>query len=160
MVTGWTIDWLWGLALIAVTLMVHAFGLVIIGLLLLRLMAFIGATDRRLSSVVIGSTLLVGLAGWMLAALHGVEAGLWALADYALGAVSSLPKAMLYSVDSITTLGASGASLRPGWSLMGPLEAADGMLLFGVSTAFLFALLSRVWQKLSAAGLQWRERQG
>jgi hypothetical protein len=51
---------------------------------------------------------------------------------------------MLYSVDTFTTRGASGLLLDSEWLLMGALEAADGMLLFGISTAFLFAVLHRV----------------
>jgi hypothetical protein len=41
--------------------------------------------------------------------------------------------------------------LRGGWALLGPLEGANGMLLFGVSTAFLFTVLARVRQKLVEA---------
>jgi hypothetical protein len=32
---------------------------------------------------------------------------------------------------------------------MGALEAADGMLLFGISTAFLFAVIDQVWRMLT-----------
>jgi len=50
-------------------------------------------------------------------------------------------EALLYSVDSITTRGASGLMLDRSWRMMGALEAADGMLLFGISTAFIFGLM-------------------
>ena len=43
--------------------------------------------------------------------------------------------AMLYSVDSMSTRGASGLTLQRYWRMMGALEAGDGMLLFGNSTA-------------------------
>ena len=59
-------------------------------------------------------------------------------------------EALLYSVDSITTRGASGLMLERGWRMMGALEAADGMLLFGISTAFIFAVM----QLFSDAGPQ------
>jgi hypothetical protein len=32
------------------------------------------------------------------------------------------------------------------WRLLGPLEAADGMLMFGVSTAMIFAVVARLIQ--------------
>jgi hypothetical protein len=76
----------------------------------------------------------------MLAALHRVEATIWALAYLELGAVVSLRDPMLYSIDSITTRAASIIDLRSGWVLLGLLEVAEGMLLFAVSTAFLFAV--------------------
>ena len=31
--------------------------------------------------------------------------------------------------------------MSPRWELLGPLEAADGMLMFGVSTALIFAVV-------------------
>jgi hypothetical protein len=48
---------------------------------------------------------------------------------------------MLYSVDSLTARGASGLMLQRHWQMMSALEAADGMLLFGISTAFIFAVM-------------------
>jgi hypothetical protein len=62
-----------------------------------------------------------------------------------LGALSSPADAALYSVDSMTTRGASGLTLDRQWRMMGATEAGDGMLLFGISTAFLFYVLQRVW---------------
>ena len=32
------------------------------------------------------------------------------------------------------------------WQLMGALEAVNGMLLFGLTTAFLFAIIQKVWR--------------
>jgi hypothetical protein len=31
------------------------------------------------------------------------------------------------------------------WQMMGALEALNGMMLFGLTTAFLFALIQKVW---------------
>ena len=44
----------------------------------------------------------------------------------------------------MTTRGASGLEVAEEWRLMGALEASDGMLLFGISTAFLFAVLRQL----------------
>ena len=44
----------------------------------------------------------------------------------------------------MSTRGSSGLVLTGDWRLMGVLEAADGMLLFGVSTAFAFAVILRI----------------
>ncbi len=33
--------------------------------------------------------------------------------------------------------------------MMGALEAADGMLLFGISTAYIFAVMQAYWPMLS-----------
>jgi hypothetical protein len=34
--------------------------------------------------------------------------------------------------------------MTPSWRLLGPLEALDGMLMFGVSTAMIFAVIQRL----------------
>ena len=52
--------------------------------------------------------------------------------------------AILFSVDLMTTRGASGLMLQQHWQTMGALEAADGMLLFGISTAYIFAMMQGV----------------
>jgi hypothetical protein len=84
--------------------------------------------------------------------LHVFEAGLWAAAYWWLGAINSPGEAVLYSVDSISTRGGSGLTLNPYWQLMGALEAVDGMLLFGISTAFIFAIAQDYWSIIRAGG--------
>jgi len=36
--------------------------------------------------------------------------------------------------------------MSPKWRLLGPLEAANGILMFGVSTAMIFAVMLRLTQ--------------
>ena len=45
-----------------------------------------------------------------------------------------------------TTLGYGNVIMTPAWRALGPLEAANGMLLFGVSTALIFAVIQRIIQ--------------
>jgi hypothetical protein len=72
--------------------------------------------------IVIG---LVAAAGLILAVLHGLEAGIWAAAYLRLGAIDSPLDAVLYSVDSMSTRGASGLTLQGHWRMMGALEAVE-----------------------------------
>ena len=100
---------------------------------------------------------LIAVVGLLLAALHGMEAALWAAAYWWLGAVNLPGEAILYSVDSISTRGASGLMLEHHWRMMAALEAADGMLLFGISTAYIFTVMQAYWglmirPRLPAAG--------
>ena len=91
---------------------------------------------------------VIGVIGLLLAVLHGIECGIWAAAYLWLGALDSPTEAWLYSVDSMTTRGGSGLTLHPPWQMMGALEAVDGMLLFGVSTAYVFAVMLAYWSML------------
>ena len=38
---------------------------------------------------------------------------------------------------------------RRAWLMMGALEAMDGMLLFGISTAYMFAVMQDYWPLLT-----------
>jgi hypothetical protein len=53
-------------------------------------------------------------------------------------------------IETHRTRGASGLTLQRPWHLMGALEAVDGMLLFGVSTAYLFSVMQVYWSMLTA----------
>jgi hypothetical protein len=143
------VNWTWGLSLIALTIAIHAIGMVMMALVSLRIRDWI--TNRRLGPgytipIVIG---LVASTGLLLAILHGIEATIWAAAYLWLGALDSPLNAILYSVDSMATRGASGLVLQSHWRMMGALEAVDGMLLFGISTAYIFALMQAYWPMLS-----------
>jgi hypothetical protein len=45
-----------------------------------------------------------------------------------------------------TSLGYGDVVMSAAWRLLGPLETADGMLMFGVSTAMMFAVIERLVQ--------------
>jgi hypothetical protein len=62
---------------------------------------------------------------------------LWAVAYYHWGELGSFSNAFYFSIASFSTVGASDLTLSPGHRLVGALEAAMGMLMFGWSTALL-----------------------
>jgi len=140
---SWASSWAWGLTLIVVTIAAHALVIVMAARMLQRAgrRGYQGHAFRHPIVIPVALVCVVGLA---LAVLHGLEAALWALAYLWVGALSTLRHAMLYSVDSITTRGASGVLLAPHWSMMGALEAENGVLLFGMSTAFMFAVIQEI----------------
>ena len=72
-------------------------------------------------------------------------AAAWAAAYVALHALPDFGTAMLYSLNAITAYGHSSTSLAYHWALMGALEALNGLLMFGLTTAFLFAVAQHVW---------------
>jgi hypothetical protein len=45
---------------------------------------------------------------------------------------------------AMTTFGQAGIKLDPGWQMMGPLEALDGFILFGLTTAFMLVIIQNV----------------
>jgi hypothetical protein len=77
-------------------------------------------------------------------AAHLVEIALWAILFMMCGEFTAFGTAYYHSAVNYTTLGYGDLVMTPAWRLLGPLEAADGMLMFGVSTAIIFALIQRL----------------
>jgi hypothetical protein len=78
------------------------------------------------------------------AAAHLTQIALWAVALLACGEVSTFEKAFYFSAENYTALGYGDVVLSERWRLLGPLEAVNGLLLVGLSTAIMFAVLSRL----------------
>jgi Ion channel len=57
------------------------------------------------------------------------------------GEFSDFGTAFYHSAVNYTSLGYGDLIKTPSWRLLGPLETANGMLLFGVSTAMIFAVM-------------------
>ena len=77
---------------------------------------------------------------FVIIAIHTVEAWVWAYVYMSLGEFANFEKALYFSVVTSTTLGYGDITLSPEWQLLSTFEAMGGLLLFGVSTAFLFAV--------------------
>jgi len=144
-----SVNWTWGLSLIAMTIAIHATGVVMMALVGFVIRARLETRNLGFRHVILIMIGVVGAVGLLLAVLHGIEAAIWAAAYVWLGALNSSKDAILYSLDSMTTRGASGLMLEQHWQMMGALEAANGMLLFGISTAYIFALMQVYWSMLS-----------
>jgi hypothetical protein len=78
------------------------------------------------------------------AAAHLIQIGLWAVAFLLVGEISTFEGAFYCSAENYTALGYGDIVLSERWRLLGPLEAINGLLLFGLSTALMFAVLSRL----------------
>jgi hypothetical protein len=135
---------MWSLPLVAVTVAIHAFGVVLIKGGIDRFQT----ADRRPAFLytTLGAVSIIVIVALLLAFLHAIESLIWATVYVLLGALPTPADAALYSLDSMTTRGSSGLMLAPTWRMMGATEAGDGMLLFGISTAFLFYVLQRLWR--------------
>jgi hypothetical protein len=141
-------NWVWGLSLIVLTMAMHATSMTVMAAVLhsFRLRQESRSTALpRAFAVVIGTITTMGM---LLAVLHIMEAAIWAAIYLWLGAFGALKAAMLYSVDTIATRGASGLTPQPHWQMLGALEATNGVLLFGISTGFIFTVMQYYYQDL------------
>ena len=78
------------------------------------------------------------------AAAHLIQISLWAATLLGIGETSTFEKALYFSAQNYTALGYGDIVLSERRRLLGPLEAINGLLLFGLSTAVMFAALSRL----------------
>ncbi|HTU17542.1 MAG TPA: ion channel [Gemmataceae bacterium] len=78
------------------------------------------------------------------AAAHLIQIALWAVALLLSGEITTFEAAFYYSAENYTALGYGDIVLSERWQLLGPLEAINGLLLFGLSTAVMFAVMSRL----------------
>jgi hypothetical protein len=83
---------------------------------------------------------IAGSAAAVLMAGHLVEVGVWA-AFYALAGVAPTAQPFYFAFVNYTTLGYGDVVPVDEWRLIGPMTAANGVLLFGLSTAVLFEVL-------------------
>jgi len=142
-------SWLWGLSLIVLTMTIHAAAVLIVALATTRIRVQWETRSLHEWNLIAIQICATGLIGLLLAVLHFIECGIWAAVYLWVGAPDSPTDALIYSVDSMATLGASGLTLHRPWQMMGGLEAINGMILFGVSTAYLFAVMQVYWSMLA-----------
>lgn len=128
-----------GVATTLVTIGIH-------GLVLRTIIQFVRYERRRGRAGVNFWIDLTIVAGATLAAFaaHLIEIAVWGLVLYRSGEFPDFEPAFYHSAENYTTLGYGEVLMSGSWRLLGPLEAADGMLMFGVSTALIFAVIQRL----------------
>ena len=136
-------------AMVAATVSVHFFGL----MALLRLLR---AGNNRLHAheSIVGQGALVLSVVFGLFAIHTLEIWLYAIAYLALAAAPDFETALYFSTVTFASLGYGDVVLSRAWRLLGAIEAANGVILFAWSTAFLLSVMAR----LKALEHDWLER--
>ena len=89
---------------------------------------------------------IVGLAMLFALVAHLIEIALWAVLFVLCGEFQEFATAFYHSAVNYSTLGYGDLIMTPAWRMLGPLEAANGTLMFGVSTAMIFAVIQRLIQ--------------
>jgi hypothetical protein len=105
--------------------------------------------ERRLGRVGAGfliDLLIIALVMSVALVAHLVEIAIWAVLFLLCGEFSDFGSAYYHSAVNYTTLGIGNVVMTSSWRMLGPLEAANGMLMFGVSTAIIFAVMQRMIQ--------------
>jgi F0F1-type ATP synthase membrane subunit c/vacuolar-type H+-ATPase subunit K len=91
-----------------------------------------------------GRSLVISLLVVVMFLVSLVDAVLLAFAYVAVGAISDLEAALYFSVVTFTTLGYGDLTLDTDWRLLASFEAANGIIMFGWSTALVVAYVQRI----------------
>jgi hypothetical protein len=90
---------------------------------------------------------LFQMAAVFLALAHLVEIALWAILYRLCGEFAEFEGAYYHSAANFSALGDGDIVMSARWRLLGPLEAMNGIVLFGLSTALMFALMMRLIER-------------
>ena len=128
-----------GVGAVACTIFVHA-------LALAATVNFL-RHERKLGHAGAGALIDLAIVALVIAfafVAHLIEIAFWAVLLVLCGEFQEFGTAYYHSAVNYTTLGYGDLLLTPSWRLLGPLEAANGVLMFGVSAAMVFAVIQRL----------------
>ncbi len=138
-----------GTAIIAVNLFIQGLG----NIFWLRKVV---STARNKNDITNSGILKVLLISIMLFTLiHTLHSLVWAGCYYAIpetaSQFSSFSESVYFSLVTFTTLGYGDISLNSDWRLLSGLEAINGIMLIGWSTAMMYSLIQNIHRKINAA---------
>lgn len=135
--------------MVALTVTIHFFGILALLFVLRRRGAHFHAHESVRGQ---GALLLFIIFG--IFAIHTVEIWTYAALYLAVGALHDLETALYFSTVSFASLGYGDIVLGHDWRLVAAIEAANGLILFAWSTAFLMSVMAR----LKSLEHDWLER--
>ena len=78
--------------------------------------------------------------------LHVIETAIWATFYYSRGLFPDFETSLYFSITTYTTIGFGDVVMPRAWRMLGGIEGISGVLLCGLSTAFVFAILNALFQ--------------
>jgi hypothetical protein len=122
--------------LVATTVMIHAIGL---GMILSHVSHSTVRPDTRVWPI---TWLLIRIA-CLLIVIHMFEIAVWALFFWWQKCLPDAESSFYFSGVTYATIGYGDLVLPKEWRLFGPIEGLTGILMCGLSTAFLFVIVSK-----------------
>ena len=126
---------------------IAVFWTIIIHALVLNAAVMFVRRERKLARAGVSfwiDVVIVALVICIALAAHLAEIAVWAVLFMGCGEFRDFATAYYHSAVNYTTLGYGDLIMTPPWRVLGPLEAANGMLMFGVTTALVFAVIQRL----------------
>jgi len=127
--------------IVALCLLLHVAGLLLMAEWLLSRREFLEQSGARMRYAIVLVLLFLGI---ML--LHVLETSMWAVFYYSRALFKDFETSLYFSLTSYTTIGYGDVLLPQRWRLLGAIEGVTGVLFCGISTAFIFAVMTAMLQ--------------
>jgi voltage-gated potassium channel len=127
--------------IVSVCLVIHVVGILLLAEWLLRKRDDL---ERNASTRRVAVLIVMLFAAIMF--LHLIQTSLWAVFFYTQNLFSDFETSLYFSMVSFATIGYGDVLLPRRWRLLGVVEGFSGVLLSGISTAFMFAVINVVFQ--------------
>ena len=125
-----------GSALVLLTTVAHGVG---------TIFAMLGLTRvQRFNSTHIGRGFVISALVLVMFLVSVLDAVLYAYAYVQVGAIPDFETALYFSMVTFTTLGYGDITMDSDWRLLASFEAANGIIMFGWTTALIVAYLQRI----------------
>lgn len=129
------------LAIVAVCVVLHVGGIAVFARYLLRRFPHL----EGLTTISRQALLLIAVFAVVIT-LHLIETGIWATFYYLYGLFETYEIALYFSLGTYSTIGYGDVVLPGRWRLLGGIEGISGVLLCGLSGAFIFAVVNALFQ--------------
>ena len=127
--------------IVSVSLVIHMAGILLMAKWLLHRRDELEQSLNRRRFVVLMITLFAAIL-----LLHVIQTSIWAMFYYTQELFSDFETSLYFSMVSFTTIGYGDVLLPRRWRLLGVIEGFSGVLLCGISTAFIFAVINAIFQ--------------
>ena len=127
-----------GTVIISTTVLFHTLGLVLLARVMARVVRWFSLHKHDFGKSVAMVTTVLGLF-----LIHAVEIWMWAVVFLLIGATASFQDALYFSTESFSTVGYGDIIVGARWRLLASLEAINGFILIGWSTAYLVSASTR-----------------
>src|SRR5215468_5905556 len=122
--------------LVAITVAIHAAGLG-------KVLSHVLHSKERPETQFWPITWLFIRVAWLLLLFHLLEIAVWALFFWWQKCMPDAESSFYFSAVTYATIGYGDLVLPKDWRMLGPMEGFSGILMFGLSTAFFFVVVSK-----------------
>lgn len=137
-----TLQLIIGAILIILTVIIHA---VVLDYLMQMLERYAPGIFRKFPKLWKIPMLTLTVLGVFIA--HIAQIWLWAIFYLAVNALPNFEEALYFSTSTFTTVGFGDIVLDKSWRLLSSFQSANGFILFGWSTAFIFEVMSKLYKE-------------